>query len=109
MGGDDFRVPPSTTVVVAFHITDTGESFHVAAREGAATVFPGRLGGAIATVRLPQRVWFALLLGSISLGEALLADGVEAEGDLAQFVRFHRRFTTATDAPPTDPRRGEPE
>ena len=59
-------------------------------------------------MRLPQRVWIALLLGLTSLGDALLADGVEAEGDLAEFVRFHRRFTTATAEPPRTPRGEEP-
>jgi putative sterol carrier protein len=99
---------PPTGIVVAFQLTDTGESFHVAAREGVATVLPGRPDHADATVRLPQRVWIALLLGLTSPGEALLADGVEAEGDLAEFVRFHRRFTTATAEPPRTPRRGGP-
>jgi hypothetical protein len=87
---------PVTRVVVAFELTDTGESFHVAARNGVTTVLPGRPGEADATVRLPQRVWIELLLGLTSLGDALLADGVDAEGDLAEFVRFHRRFTTST-------------
>lgn len=100
--------PAPTSVVVAFQLTDTDESFHVAAREGVATVFPARPSGAGATVRLPQRVWMALVLGVTSLGEALLADGVEAEGDLAEFVRFHRRFTTATCEPPPRPRLEEP-
>ena len=81
-------------MVVAFHLTDTDESFHVDAGEGVATVFPGSPEAADATVRLPQQVWLELLLGVTSLGEALLADGVEADGDLARFVSFHRRFTT---------------
>ena len=86
--------PARTTVVVAFHLTDTDESFHVDAGEGVATVFPGSPEAADATVRLPQQGWLELLLGVTSLGEALLADGVEADGDLARFVSFHRRFTT---------------
>ena len=90
---------PPTSVVVAFQLSDTGESFGVVARAGVATVFPGRPEDAEATVRLPQRVWIELLLGLTSLGDALLAEGVEAEGDLAEFVRFHRRFSTATAAP----------
>ena len=92
----DGSPPPATSptsVVVAFELTDSDESFHVAARAGVATVFPGSPDGADATVRLPEQVWMALLLGLTSLGEALLAEGVEAEGDLAEFVRFHRRFT----------------
>jgi alkyl sulfatase BDS1-like metallo-beta-lactamase superfamily hydrolase len=89
---------PAPRVVVAFELTDTGESFHVAARNGVTTVLPGRSEHADATVRLPQRLWIELLLGLTSLGDALLADGVDAEGDLAGFVRFHRRFTTATAA-----------
>jgi putative sterol carrier protein len=85
--------------VVAFEITDSDECFHVAAREGVATVLAGRPDGADATVRLPHRVWMALLLGLTSPCEALLAEGVEAEGNLAEFVRFHRRFTTAAAGP----------
>ena len=96
----------STTVVVAFELTDTAESFHVAAREGVATIFPGRSDDAQATVQLPQRVWIALVLGVTSLGEALLAEGVEAAGDLAHFVRFHRRFATAAAAPSRQRRAG---
>ena len=88
----------SPSVVVAFHLSDTGESFGVVAGAGVATVLPGRPEDADATVRLPQRVWIELLLGVTSLGEALLAEDVEAEGDLAEFVRFHRRFSTATAA-----------
>jgi alkyl sulfatase BDS1-like metallo-beta-lactamase superfamily hydrolase len=92
------RTPLSSGVVVAFELTDTGESFHVVARRGVTTVASGRLDGAEATVRLPQSTWIALLLGLTSLGDALLADGVEAEGDLATFVRFHRRFHTTSPA-----------
>lgn len=92
---------------MAFHLTDSDESFHVIADQGVSRVVPGSPDRADATVQLPQRVWLALLLGLTSLGEALLADGVEAEGDLAKFVRFHRRFATAVS--PRRPRRGEPE
>ncbi len=89
-------------MVVAFHVSDTGERFRVVARAGVATVLAGGGEDAEATVRLPQRVWIELLLGVTSLGEALLAEDVEAEGDLAEFVRFHRCFsiTTATPRPP---------
>jgi hypothetical protein len=93
--GSSRPTSPVTRVVVAFELNDTGETFHVAARDGVATVLPGRPERADATVRLPQRVWIGLLLGVTSLCDALLADGVEAEGDLAEFVRFHRRFTTS--------------
>lgn len=97
----------TTPVIVAFHLTDTGESFHVAAREGLVTVVPADRTGASATVRLPQRVWFGLVLGVTSLGEALLADGVDAAGDLGTFVRFHRRFAT-TGRPRRSRRPAEP-
>jgi alkyl sulfatase BDS1-like metallo-beta-lactamase superfamily hydrolase len=91
-----------SSVVVAFHVSDTGESFRVVVRTGVATVLTGGGEDAEATVRLPQRVWIELLLGVTSLGEAMLAEDVEAEGDLAEFVRFHRCFsiTTATPRPP---------
>jgi hypothetical protein len=96
-----------TGAVVAFQLTDTGDRFHVAAGDGVAMVFAGRPDVAGATVRLPQRVWIALLLGLTSLGEALLADGVEAEGDLADFLCFYRCFTTTTAVSPREPRREE--
>lgn len=84
---------------MAFELTDTGECFHAAARQGVTTVASGRPDGAEAIVRLPQRVWIALLLGLTSLGDALLAEGVDAQGDLATFTRFHRRFNIASPAP----------
>lgn len=93
------RSSPSSGVVVAFELTDTGERFHVTARHGVTTVASGGPAGVAATVRLPRQVWIALLLGLTSLGDALLAEGVEAEGDLAAFTRFHRRFSTAPLAP----------
>jgi hypothetical protein len=106
-GGSPPLITPPISIVVAFLLTDTGDRFHVAAGDGVARVFAGGY-DAGATVRLPQRVWIALLLGLTSLAEALLADGVEAEGDLAEFVRFYRRFTTTTAVPPQQPRREEP-
>ena len=97
-------MPP---VIVAFHLTDTGESFLVAAREGLVTIVPADQTGASATVHLPLRVWVGLVLGVTSLGDALLADGVDAAGDLGTFVRFHRRFTT-TGRPPHSRVQAEP-
>jgi alkyl sulfatase BDS1-like metallo-beta-lactamase superfamily hydrolase len=98
----------SSGVVVAFHLSDTGERFRVAARAGVATVLAGGGDDTQATVRLPQRVWIELLLGVTSLGEALLAEDVEAEGDLAEFVRFHRCFSITTATPRRQQGRGEP-
>lgn len=107
MNGDGPTKPAApASVVVVFEIADTGERFHVTAREGVATAFPGGHDGAQATVRLPHLAWMSLLLGVVSLGDVLLLEAVEARGDLAVFVRFHRRFATAHPARCTGLRAG---
>lgn len=80
--------------VVVFRIIDTGEVFRVEAQSEVTTVAAGAPAPADAVVTLPQRLWLELLLGVKGFGEALLEEGIEAEGDLGRFVLFHRRFAT---------------
>lgn len=94
-------------ITVAFEIVDIRQIFHITADAGGLRIDPDRSGCARATVRLPHHVWNELLIGGISLPEALLEHGVETEGDLAELVSFHRqclRHSLRTDFDPGTPR-----